>query len=63
MLGAVRRAHRHYRITMDYLARKQDELAKVVTHRWPLEKIAEAFGRSAPAPVSRWSSCHEACEV
>ena len=29
--------------SMDYLDRKQDELAKVVTHRWPLEKIAEAF--------------------
>jgi Zn-dependent alcohol dehydrogenase len=28
---------------MDYLARKQEELARVVTHRWPLEKIAEAF--------------------
>ena len=28
---------------MDYLARKQDELAKVVPIEWPLEKIAEAF--------------------
>jgi L-iditol 2-dehydrogenase len=41
--GAYGATHRQYRITMDYLARKQDELAKVVTHRWPLEKIAEAF--------------------
>ncbi len=41
--GAYGATHRQYRITMDYLDRKQDELAKVVTHRWPLEKIAEAF--------------------
>jgi L-iditol 2-dehydrogenase len=41
--GAYGATHRQYRITMDYLARKQDELAEVVTHRWPLEKIAEAF--------------------
>jgi L-iditol 2-dehydrogenase len=41
--GAYGATHRQYRITMDYLARKQDALAKVVTHRWPLEKIAEAF--------------------
>ena len=43
LLGAYGATHRQYRITMDYLDRKQDELAKVVTHRWPLEKIAEAF--------------------
>ena len=43
VLGAYGATHRQYRITMDYLDRKQDELAKVVTHRWPLEKIAEAF--------------------
>ena len=41
--GCAGATHRQYRITMDYLDRKQDELAKVVTHRWPLEKIAEAF--------------------
>ena len=41
--GAYGATHRQYRITMDYLDRKQDQLAKVVTHRWPLEKIAEAF--------------------
>jgi Zn-dependent alcohol dehydrogenase len=28
---------------MDYLDRKQEELARVVTHRWPLEQIGEAF--------------------
>jgi L-iditol 2-dehydrogenase len=43
VLGAYGATHRQYRITMDYLARKQDELGRVVTHRWPLEKIAEAF--------------------
>jgi L-iditol 2-dehydrogenase len=43
VLGAYGATHRQYRITMDYLDRKQEELAKVVTHRWPLEKIAEAF--------------------
>ncbi len=41
--GAYGATHRQYRITMDYLDRKQDELAKVVTHRWPLEEIGEAF--------------------
>ena len=34
MLGAYGATHRQYRITMDYLDRKQDELAKVVTHRF-----------------------------
>jgi Zn-dependent alcohol dehydrogenase len=28
---------------MDYLDRKQDVLAAVVTHRWPLDRIGEAF--------------------
>jgi L-iditol 2-dehydrogenase len=41
--GAYGATHRQYRITMDYLDRKKDELAAVVTHRWPLEKIADAF--------------------
>jgi L-iditol 2-dehydrogenase len=43
VVGAYGATHRQYRITMDYLARKQDELARVVTHRWPLERIADAF--------------------
>jgi L-iditol 2-dehydrogenase len=43
ILGAYGATHRQYRITMDYLDRKQDELARVVTHRFPLEGIAEAF--------------------
>jgi len=41
--GAYGATHRQYRITMDYLARRQDELARVVTHRFPLERIGEAF--------------------
>ena len=43
VLGAYGATHRQYRITMDYLARRQDELARVVTHRFPLERIGEAF--------------------
>ncbi|MGH2629177.1 MAG: zinc-dependent alcohol dehydrogenase [Actinomycetota bacterium] len=43
VLGAYGATHRQYRITMDYLDRKQDELARVVTHRFPLEEIADAF--------------------
>ena len=43
ILGAYGATHRQYRITMDYLDRKQDELAAVVTHRWPLDRIDEAF--------------------
>jgi L-iditol 2-dehydrogenase len=43
ILGAYGATHRQYRITMDYLDRKQEVLAAVVTHRWPLERIGEAF--------------------
>jgi L-iditol 2-dehydrogenase len=43
ILGAYGATHRQYRITMDYLDRRQDDLARVVTHRFPLDKIAEAF--------------------
>jgi L-iditol 2-dehydrogenase len=43
ILGAYGASHRQYRITMDYLDRKQEELARVVTHRWPLDDIAQAF--------------------
>ena len=43
ILGAYGATHRQYRITMGYLDRKQDVLAAVVTHRWPLEQISEAF--------------------
>jgi L-iditol 2-dehydrogenase len=43
IVGAYGATHRQYRITMDYLDRKRDLLARVVTHRFPLERIAEAF--------------------
>ncbi len=43
ILGAYGATHRQYRITMDYLARRRDDLAGVVTHRFPLDRIAEAF--------------------
>jgi L-iditol 2-dehydrogenase len=43
ILGAYGATHRQYRITMDYLERRRDELASVVTHRFPLEQIGEAF--------------------
>ena len=41
--GAYGATHRQYRITMDYLDRRQEELGRVVTHRFSLERIAEAF--------------------
>jgi L-iditol 2-dehydrogenase len=43
ILGAYGATNRQYRITMGYLDRRQEELARVVTHRFPLERIAEAF--------------------
>jgi L-iditol 2-dehydrogenase len=43
ILGAYGATHRQYRITMDYLERRREELAAVVTHRFKLEHIAEAF--------------------
>ena len=43
ILGAYGATHRQYRITMDYLDRRQEDLARVVTHRFPLEHIGEAF--------------------
>jgi L-iditol 2-dehydrogenase len=43
ILGAYGATHRQYRITMDYLDRRKDDLAPVVTHRFPLERIGEAF--------------------
>jgi L-iditol 2-dehydrogenase len=41
--GAYGATHRQYRLTMDYLDRRQEDLGKVVTHRFPLEGIGEAF--------------------
>jgi L-iditol 2-dehydrogenase len=43
VLGSYGATHRQYRITMDYLARRREDLAPIVTHRFPLERIAEAF--------------------
>jgi L-iditol 2-dehydrogenase len=43
ILGAYGATTRQYRITMDYLNRRRKELAPVVTHRFPLERIGEAF--------------------
>jgi L-iditol 2-dehydrogenase len=43
ILGAYGATRRQYRITMDYLDRRRDELAAVVTHRFPLEGITDAF--------------------
>lgn len=43
ILGAYGATHRQYRITMGYLDRRKEDLAGVVTHRFPLDRIAEAF--------------------
>jgi L-iditol 2-dehydrogenase len=43
VLGAYGATHRQYRITMDYLHRRRDELTAVVTHRFPLDRIGDAF--------------------
>jgi L-iditol 2-dehydrogenase len=43
ILGAYGATPRQYRITMDYLNRRREELAAVVTHRFPLDRIGEAF--------------------
>jgi len=43
ILGAYGATPRQYRITMDYLNRRRDDLAAVVTHRFPLDGIGEAF--------------------
>jgi L-iditol 2-dehydrogenase len=43
VLGAYGATHRQYRITMDYLTRRREDLSRIVTHRFPLERIAEGF--------------------
>jgi L-iditol 2-dehydrogenase len=43
ILGAYGATHRQYRITMGYLERRQDDLGRIVTHRFPLERVAEGF--------------------
>ena len=43
ILGAYGATHRQYRITMGYLDRRQEELGRIVTHRFSLDRIAEGF--------------------
>jgi L-iditol 2-dehydrogenase len=43
VLGAYGATHRQYRIAMGYLDRRQEELGRMVTHRFSLERITEAF--------------------
>jgi L-iditol 2-dehydrogenase len=43
ILGAYGATHRQYGITMGYLDRRQQELGRMVTHRFPLEDIEAAF--------------------
>src|SRR5581483_1786575 len=43
VLGAYGATHRQYRITMGYLDRRQEDLGRVVTHRFSLEHIDQAF--------------------
>jgi L-iditol 2-dehydrogenase len=43
VLGSYGCTPRQYRITMGYLNRRQDDLGRIVTHRFPLDRIAEAF--------------------
>ncbi len=43
ILGAYGATQRQYRLTMGYLSRRRDALAPVVTHRFGLDRIGEAF--------------------
>jgi len=43
ILGAYGATPRQYQITMDYLDRRRDDLAAVVTHRFSLDGIGDAF--------------------
>jgi L-iditol 2-dehydrogenase len=43
ILGAYGATHRQYRVTMGYLDRRREELARMVTHRFGLGEIASAF--------------------
>lgn len=43
ILGAYGATHRQYRVTMDYLDRRREEIGRMVTHRFPLDRIGEAF--------------------
>jgi L-iditol 2-dehydrogenase len=43
VLGSYGATHRQYRITMEYLARRRADLEPIVTHRFGLDRIADAF--------------------
>jgi L-iditol 2-dehydrogenase len=43
ILGAYGATQRQYRVTMAYLDRRREELAPVVTHRFPLEEVGGAL--------------------
>jgi L-iditol 2-dehydrogenase len=43
VLGSYGATHRQYRITMGYLARRRDELAPIVTHRFGLDHVEDAM--------------------
>jgi L-iditol 2-dehydrogenase len=43
VLGAYGATPRQYRITLDLLAREAARAERIVTHRFPLERIAEGF--------------------
>jgi L-iditol 2-dehydrogenase len=43
ILGSYGATHRQYRITMEYLARRRGDLEPIVTHRFGLDRIADAF--------------------
>lgn len=43
ILGAYGATYRQYGITMDYLTRRRDDLAPIVTHHFGLDDVAEGF--------------------
>jgi L-iditol 2-dehydrogenase len=43
VLGSYGATQRQYRIAMDYLDRRQEELARIVTHRFSLDDIDDGF--------------------
>jgi L-iditol 2-dehydrogenase len=43
VLGAYGATHRQYTLTMGYLDRRREDLAPIVTHRLPLDRIEDGF--------------------
>jgi L-iditol 2-dehydrogenase len=43
VLGSYGATNRQYRISMDYLRRRRHHLERIVTHRFPLERVGEGF--------------------